>query len=167
MPDISLPPAHENEAEKLIAAVFPSHAALQSAVEQLLARGIPREKISVVLAEDTKGAPVATGVRQTETRSNEGVGSAIGAVLGGVAMIGALAVMGPLAIVAGAGLGGMLGGVVGSLRGAGASEDYANRLDSALQEHGGIVMLHVSRLGTDEARQHLAAVGGQFIEEAN
>ena len=162
MPDIN-PPA---EADKLIAAVFPSHGALSAAVEQLVARGVPRNKISVVLAEDTKGSPMATGVRQTETRSNEGLGAALGALLGGAAMIGALAVMGPLAIVAGASLGGMMGGVAGSLRGAGATEDYANRLDAALQKHGGLIMLHVARSGTNEARQHLAAVGGQFIEEA-
>ena len=167
MPDISLPPADQNQAEKLIAAVFSDHAALQAAVEKLVANGVPRDKISVILAEDTKGAPLATGVRQTETRSNEGLGAAIGALLGGAAMIGALAVMGPLAIVAGASLGGMMGGVVSSLRGAGATEDYARRLDAALQEHGGLIMLHVSRLDTDRARQQLAAVGGQFIEEAN
>lgn len=154
------------EASKLIAAVFPDHASLHAAVEQLVARGVPRDQISVVLAEETKGAPMATGVRQTETRSNEGVGAAIGAVLGGVAMIGALSVMGPLALVAGASLGGMMGGVVGSLRGAGATEDYANRIDAALQDNGGIVMIHVPRTGTDEARAHLAAVGGRFIEEA-
>lgn len=141
-----------------VSGVFDELEDAERAVAALERRGLPRDRVSVLMSEETRRR-YATGngnrleiEKGTKAAEGLGKGGAVGGVLGGV--LGALLavgtsvaipglgliVAGPLLFgLAGAGAGGMTGGIVGGLVGAGMSKDRATVYKTAIEE-GGIVL---------------------------
>lgn len=132
--------------EKKIVGVFSSEDEAIRAIEELQARGVPTEAISV-LSKDKRDIENVSG--ETGTKAPEGVatGLATGGVLGGVtgllAGVGALAIpgIGPIlaagpiaASLAGAVVGAGAGGLVGGLIGLGIPEEEAKEYETHVNE---------------------------------
>ncbi|MBY9078478.1 general stress protein [Paenibacillus sp. HN-1] len=142
-----------------IIGIFETEREATKAIQELQARGIPNEEISVVTKDRDE---LNTITEETATMAPEGVatGAATGGVVGGLAGllagIGALAipgigpfiVAGPIAaLLTGAALGAGAGGLVGGLVGLGIPEDEAKEYEGYVNE--GKIMVLVDDDGRD------------------
>lgn len=133
-----------------------------SAVQRIMDLGYRREEISMIMSEQTKKVHFAIDEgAQTAATAGAGVGmavgSAVGAVLAAVALVGTsfilpgvgLVVAGPLAAaLVGVSAGGVTGGSVGLLLGAGIPEHRAHLYATGLA--GGLLLIGVhSRSAAD------------------
>ena len=134
--------------------IYLSPAAAERAVGLLMAEGFASSSISVLLPDaDTTRA----FAHEMNTKAPEGATTGVtgGAVVGGafglLASIGALAIpgIGPLiaagplmATLAGVGVGGTLGGIVGALVGMGIPEYEAKRFEGAVKDGGVLLSAH-------------------------
>jgi hypothetical protein len=129
----------------ILTGLYTSPSAASSAVRTLEARGIPTADISVVAAEGTRRE--AFGI-EGKTKAAEGaavgagLGGAMGAIIAGFTMVGALATggvgllaAGPIvAALAGAGAGATAGGAVGTLVGLAVPQNEIKFYDDALRK---------------------------------
>jgi len=129
----------------ILTGLYTSPSAASSAVHTLEARGVPTADISVVAAEGTKRE--SFGI-EGKTKAAEGAavgagtGGAIGALVAGFTMVGALATggigllaAGPLvAALAGAGAGAAAGGTIGTLVGLALPQNEIKFYDDALRK---------------------------------
>lgn len=148
----------------LISAVFEDFDVAEEATAELIEEGFPRERISVLLSEEsrreylevrpelaeTEGhvlAPTVALDEESKTMEGAGVGGTIGGTLGAaaaaIAAAGTVLAIPPLGIVvagplaaalAGAGAGAAAGGLIGALTGAGMSEFRARRFEEVVRE---------------------------------
>ena len=134
--------------------IYPTRAAAESAVDQLIAAGFSNQDVSVLMADKQGARDFAA---EKNTKAPEGAttgavaGGAVGGTLGLLAGIGALAIpgVGPLiaagpimAALAGMGVGGTVGGLVGLLVGMGIPEYEAKRYESRVKDGGILVSVH-------------------------
>ncbi len=134
--------------------IYPNRTALENGIEGLKAAGFRNADISALLPTGDSNKEFA---HEKETKLPEGasVGSTSGMLLGGalgwLAGIGALAVpglgmfvaAGPImALLAGIGVGGAVGGLTGALVGLGFPEYEAKRYEGQVKEGGLLISVH-------------------------
>jgi len=120
--------------------IFPTVEAADRAVAGLLKAGFTKEHITVVCSDKTKEAHFSGFDHErpagTHTPLAAATGSAIGALMGGLASVATIAATGGLGIiVAGplfAGTGAIVGGLVGAMTTRGVEKELANYYDQAV-----------------------------------
>ncbi|MGH9766114.1 MAG: hypothetical protein ACREAB_01665 [Blastocatellia bacterium] len=140
-------------------ALFKNREDADSAYAWLLKFGYKSEEIHLLMSEETRQKfhyPEQAEPASTETTAEDAVkgietgaavGGGLGATLGVIAAVGAtviipglgLAVAGPLAASL-AGAGGLVGGALGALYGAGIPEEKAKELERKIREEGNILV---------------------------
>lgn len=156
---------------KLISALFDNRDEVEDAIGTLLAHGLTRDDIGVLMTDRTRTREFGI---QAGTKTAEGlgvgsaVGGAVGAVIGAIVAIGTtlslpgigLVVAGPLAgALAGAGAVGAAGGLIGALIGAGIPEHRAREYERGLRQGG--ILLVVEARDAAEARELEAALSAR------
>jgi len=153
----------------LITGLFDSEAAAEQCVSQLKQMGYGQNEITIIMKDRGAAKEFA---HETGSRTMEGVGTGaavggtIGAVLAGLLAVGSVTIpgvgllaAGPLAaMLAGAGAGGIAGGLLGWMTSAGIPEDVAPYYERGLTE-GGIVVAVAAHPG-DEQRVQQILQGG-------
>jgi hypothetical protein len=152
--------------------VFPTIANAEAAVDGLTMAGFSNQDVSVLLSDQ---AELEAFAEENNTNASggatarAGVGGVVGGTLGLLAGLGALAIpgVGPL-IAAGpimaslAGLG--VGGLVGALVGMGIPEFEARVYDGRLKDGGVLLAVHCESFeGILKAREVLKAVGAEDV----
>jgi hypothetical protein len=156
--------------------IYPTKAAAETAVDQLIAGGFSNQDVSVLMS-DNRGSKDFAAEKNTKapegTATGAGVGGVVGGTLGLLAGIGALAIpgVGPLiaagpimAGLAGLGIGGAVGGLVGALVGMGIPEYEAKRYEGRVKDGGILLSVHCET--SDEisrAKDIMKASGGEDI----
>ncbi len=146
---------------KVLTAIFDSHPEAARALESLVAAGFDTSKISFIASDDfdadtfgvESGSKMAEGVA-----IGAGTGGAIGAVVAGLTLVGAVAsggaglvVAGPLvAALAGAGAGAAGGSVLGGLIGLAIPEHEIKHYEEAIER--GSVLVGVECDDSDERK---------------
>ena len=161
---------------KLVTGLFKTRSGAERAVDNLVNDGFPREDISLLMSDATRGREFAL---QMATKAPEGaatgatVGGALGAIAAGLVVLGLIAIPGGLAIVAagpvlatlaGLGAGAAAGGLAGALIGLGIPEHEAKFYNEAI-EKGGILLgvyAHDDRAG--HARKILEASEAEQVK---
>src|ERR1700692_2840720 len=134
--------------------IYPSRAAAEIAVDQLISAGFSHADVSVLMA-DNQGSKDFAAEKNTKApegaTTGVGVGGAVGGTLGLLAGIGALAIpgLGPfiaagpiMGALAGLGVGGAVGGLIGALVGMGIPEYEAKRYEGRIKEGGVLLSVH-------------------------
>lgn len=159
--------------------IYPSSAAAEAAVDQLIAAGFSNQDVSVLMA-DRRGAKEFAAEKNTKApegaTTGAGVAGAVGGTLGLLAGIGALAIpgVGPLiaagpimGALAGLGVGGTVGGVVGALVGLGIPEYEAKRYEGRVKNGGILLSVHCdSSNDVSRAKEILKATGADDISSS-
>ena len=159
--------------------IYPSNAAAEAAVDQLVAAGFSNQDVSVLMA-DRKGSKDFAAEKNTKApegaTTGAGVGGAVGGTLGLLAGIGALAIpgVGPLiaagpimGALAGLGAGGAVGGLVGALVGLGIPEYEAKRYEGRVKDGGVLLSVHCdSSNEVSRAKDILKATGADDISSS-
>jgi hypothetical protein len=149
-------PHQKNEYDQ-ISGLFASYQEFSNLIDALNMRGYQEEDISVLMSENTRNQLFAP---HEETKAPEGAtvgslsGGILGAIVGGLTLVGniilpgsGLLVAGPLvgALTIGA-VGAAAGGLIGALVGAGIPEHEAKFFEDALKESGQIlVVAHIPK----------------------
>ena len=156
--------------------IYPTSAAAEHAVDALTKSGFPISDISLLVPESMGSKDMRTG-KASKAPEGAAAGATSGAVLGGtlglLAGIGALAIpgVGPfiaagpiMAALAGLGAGGAIGGLTGSLIGAGIPEFEAKRYEGRIQKGGILLSVHCdTSVEIDQAKEVLKRTGGEDI----
>ena len=156
--------------------IYPSRAAAEIAVDQLLSAGFSNADISVLMA-DNEGSRDFAAEKNTKAPEGAvtgvGVGGTVGGTLGLLAGIGALAIpgVGPLVAagpimgaLAGLGVGGAVGGMVGALVGMGIPEYEAKRYEGRVKDGGILLSVHCgSSQEISRAKEILKSTGGDDV----
>ena len=161
---------------KVAFGIFSSRTSLESAVDTLKLRGFRSADISALLASNDATRDFA---HEKATKAPEGAttgvvsGAVVGGALGWLVGIGSLAIpgIGPfvaagpiLASLAGAGLGGTVGGIAGALIGFGIPEYEAKRYESLVREGGMLLSVHCDNSEwLDKAKAILKEAGAKDI----
>lgn len=159
-----MPRLHERNQFDQISGVFRSYTDFANLIEALNMRGYREDDLSVLMSENTHHQYFAP---QENTKAPEGAtvgtlsGGILGALIGGLTLVGniivpgaGLLVAGPLvgALTAGA-VGAATGGLIGGLIGAGIPEHEAKFFEDAIREEGRIlVVAHVPHEETKEVK---------------
>jgi len=156
--------------------IYSSRSAAEDAIDQLRTAGFRVEDISVLLPENLGSKDLRT---EKSTKAPEGAttgatsGAVIGGTLGLLAGIGTLAIpgVGPLiaagpimAALAGIGAGGAVGGLAGSLIGAGFPEYEARRYECRVSKGGILLSVHCDDSNwVKKAKQILDQTGAEDV----
>ena len=160
---------------KLVTGLFKSRSDAQRAVESLVDNGYPREDISLLMSDATRGREFAL---QMATKAPEGaaagatIGGALGAIAAGLVALGiivvpglALVAAGPIiATLAGLGAGAAAGGVTGALIGAGLPEHEAKFYNEAIERGGILVGVYAHDDRAAQAGKILEAAGAEKVK---
>lgn len=155
-----------------VTAMMKDHEAAASAVRALLAAGIGRDDVSVIVKETPHHAELV----QHETEDAQR-GALSGALIGGVfsgLLVGVMAVpvlglvaVGPiLAALAASGTGAAAGGVIGALVGHGLSLQVAQEYETALSHGGALVGVHTVHAEVPKVRRILLDAGGTNLSDS-
>lgn len=157
-----------SERKKMVTGVFRNRYDGERAFDYLQSIGYLDREINLLMSESTRTSEFSAAVREKQnakSKAAEGmgvggaIGTAVGATIAAIAAIGTtialpgvgLIVAGPLAAAfAGGGAGAVTGGLLGTLVGAGMTEQNAEAYDEALR-NGGIVIGVVPRKASDAA----------------
>ena len=168
---------YENpKGNKVVFGIYDNRLALERCVDELKLRGFRQEDISVLLP-NAEGAKNFAHEKATKAPEGATTGVASGLVVGGtlgwLAGIGMLAIpgIGPfiaagplLAAMAGAGLGGTVGGLTGALIGFGIPEYEAKRYESVLKSGGMLISVHADdKNWVEKAEEVLKLTGARDI----
>lgn len=161
---------------KVAFGIFSSRSSLESAVDTFKLRGFRSSDISALLASNESTRDFA---HEKATKAPEGTttgvvsGAVIGGALGWLVGIGSLAIpgIGPfvaagpiLASLAGAGIGGTVGGIAGALIGFGIPEYEAKRYESLVRDGGMLLSIHCDNSEwLDKAKAILKECGAKDI----
>lgn len=168
---------YENKkGNKVVFGIFDTRMSVERAVDELKLRGFRQEDISVLLpnAEGSKNFAHEKGTKAPEgATTGAASGLVVGGTLGWLAGIGMLAIpgIGPfiaagplLASLAGAGIGGTVGGLGGALIGFGIPEYEAKRYESVLKSGGMLISVHADNSEwVTKAQDILKAAGARDI----
>lgn len=153
---------HDKNAFEQISGLFSSYTDFANLIEALNMRGYREDDLSVLMSENTHHQYFAP---QENTKAPEGAtvgtisGGILGALIGGLTLVGnvilpgaGLLVAGPLvgALTAGA-IGAATGGLIGALIGSGIPEHEAKFFEDALKEEGRILV--VAHVPKDEVKE--------------
>jgi hypothetical protein len=139
--------------EKLVYGLFDDHARANAAVEEMLAHGVPKDVISVVMHEGelhVEDVPTpGTQARRFAWAGGLAAGG-VAAVLGGlVAARGGMVGAGPLAVAALSGAyGSLLGGLVAAISGSSDARPQIQRLAAEVEKGKVLVTIDVAKRRT-------------------
>jgi hypothetical protein len=158
---------------KHITATFDDSQTAEHALERLLALGIDRAAISLLMSESPRAADIGNdGPRPLE---GAGVGGAMGglagAVIGGLVAVGSLVIpgagllaAGPLvAALAGAGAGGAAGSLIGGFAALGLSDADSETSATAIEKGKIFVAAWVDDVTADRASLAMRGEGGRQV----
>lgn len=146
---------HKNKSNTSLFALFEKKSQLENAVKQLKQAGFAQNDISILLSNSSFDSEIRL---ENATKAPEGafsggaIGLVIGVALGWLTGVGILQIpgagffisAGPLmAAVAGAGIGGTLGGMTGALVGLGIPEYEAKRYVGFVKGGGQLLSVHI------------------------
>jgi hypothetical protein len=142
--------------DRAISALFRSTATAKRAVEDLERLGYAPTEITLV-PQDGTGSEDAEDPGNHRVVAGVSTGAALGGAIGAVSAgsTGPL-LPAPIAILAGAGLGGLTGGMVGALVGAGVPEERAKRRPGSRLESGIVVGVRAHPGDEETVREVLA-----------
>lgn len=157
---------------RTVVGVFDDRGHAQAAASDLKSAGFRSDDISVVMRQ--QGAVPERGAGETKAEEGTVVGASVGAVLGGIAGLAALAIpgigpilaAGPIAAALGALTGGALGGLIGSFSGLGIPTEHAKRYDAAVRDGGVVIAVRAENNSAAERASHILAQHG-VREEAS
>jgi hypothetical protein len=159
-----------------VSGIFNSEREIESLLSELRSRGLRDEDISVLMSEQTRDKYVAL---REESKSPEGAtvgsvsGGILGAILGGLSVVGnvflpgiGLLVAGPLVgALSGAAIGTATGGLIGALVGAGIPEHEAKFFEDAIKEEGNVfIIAHVPHEDTGEIKNLFNRYGARSLK---
>jgi len=157
--------------------IYPNRKMVEKTVEELEDAGFRHADISVLLPadENTKEFTVEEESRVREKATTVGeIGAVVGSTLGLLTGIGTIAIpgIGPfiaagpiLAALAGAGAGGLFGGVTGALIGVGISEEEAKHYEHRLKEGWILLSVHADdRDWKNKGKDILERTGAEDIK---
>ncbi|MFH0703046.1 MAG: hypothetical protein V2B14_05860 [bacterium] len=141
-----------------ISGIFDSSKNLSEMINFLEGQGISEDDISILMSEETQKNKFSV---DTKTKASEeaikglATGGLLGAVIGGLTLIGAviipglgLVVAGPIiGVMTGMTTGGIIGSIIGALVGLGIPEHEAKFYENAVKEKGNILL--VAHINTD------------------
>ena len=169
----------DNSKKKAVFGIYDSRAEAESAANRILESGFSRDDVSVLMSDTQSTKDFAT---KKNTKAPEGtttggvIGGAAGGVLGLLAGIGSLSIpgLGPLiaagpimAVLAGIGSGGVVGGIIGALVGMGIPEYEAKRYEGRVKEGGVLLSVHCDTgEEVDRAKSLLEDTGAEDISSA-
>src|SRR5262245_2545860 len=141
---------------RTVVGIFDRAEDAESALRDLRAAGFADADISLVM--QPRGTAPERGAGETKAEQGTVTGASVGAVLGGVAGLAALAIpgigpllaAGPIAAALGALTGGALGGLVGSFSGLGIPTEHAKSYDAAVRAGGVVLAVRVPDRAVDE-----------------
>jgi hypothetical protein len=153
----------------LITGLFDTENAAEAAASQLKQMGYGQNEITIVMKDRGAAENLAhdAGARTMEgVGAGAAIGGTIGAVLAGLLAVGTIALpggiilaAGPLAaLLAGAGAGGITGGLIGWLTSAGIPEDVAPYYERGLNA-GGVVVAVAAHPGDESRVQQILQTG--------
>ena len=148
-------------------AIFREGNGVHDAVNGLVDAGFERDRLVVVLPRDMAQSPLLAQRQEAVLERDMEVGAVVGALLGGIAMIGAFAMAGPLGalVVSGTSAGAIGGSLVGFLLGTGVSADLASAWVTKVGE--GFAVVGIRGHLTDGERAQvlgiLRAAGGTHL----
>lgn len=152
---------------KTVVGFFDSFREAERAVEELHRSGFRREDISIIANQETRKATMTThkGDDDSDAGTGAAVGATTGAVVGGAAgliaslagltipVIGPILAAGPIvAMLSGAGIGAVAGGLIGALVNLGVPEEEARVYEEGVKRGGTLVTLKA-----EDARAQAAA----------
>lgn len=160
---------------KLVTGLFKTRATAESAVDNLIDNGYPREDISLLMSDATRGREFALTMA---TKAPEGaaagatIGGAVGAIAATLVVLGivvvpglALVAAGPIvATLAGLGAGAAAGGVAGALIGLGLPEHEAKFYNEAIEKGGILLGVYAHDDRAEQARKLLEASGAEKVK---
>ena len=160
---------------KLVTGLFKTRSVAERAVDGLVNDGYPREDISLLMSDATRGREFAL---QMATKAPEGaatgatVGGALGAIAAGLVVLGVIAIpglaivaAGPLvATLAGLGAGAAAGGLAGALIGMGIPEHEAKFYNEAIEQGGILLGVYAHDDRATQARKILEASGAEKVK---
>ena len=141
---------------KTVAGIFDNQIVADKAVSELLDVGFTKDDISLIMSEQTRSTFFSTTDDETNrTARGATVGATMGVVLGaliaGLTAVGSIAatsggallLSGPIvAILSGAGAGGITGGLAGALVRAGFATNEASRYEEEIKRGKAVVVVH-------------------------
>jgi hypothetical protein len=141
---------------RTVTGIFDRPEPIEALLADLRAAGYRDEDISVVMQQ--QGAVPELGAGDTKASEGTVAGASVGAVLGGIVGLAALAIpgvgpllaAGPIAAALGALTGGALGGLVGSFSGLGIPTEHAQDYEAAVRSGGVVVALRVADRESEE-----------------
>ena len=156
--------------------IYPNHAAVEKAVDQLKEAGFSNSDISMLFPQNAGSKEFAV---EKSTKAPEGAtkgvgtGAVIGGALGWLVGIGSLAIPGAgpfiaagpiMAAFAGIGAGGVMGGIAGALIGMGIPEYEAKRYEGRIKNGGILLSVHADdNEWKDKGKEILKRTGAQDI----
>jgi hypothetical protein len=140
---------------KYVAGIFDSRMEAEQALAELLNAGVERDKISLIMTDQTKGK-LFSSTDDEGTRAAKGaaagaaIGGALGALVAGLTAVGSIVVPGAgllaagpiVAALSGAGAGAAVGGLSGALVRAGIAAAEANRYEEEVKAGKAVVIVH-------------------------
>src|SRR6201994_1996163 len=165
---------------KAVFGIYPTTTAAELAVDRLTTGGFSQDDVSVLMSDVDATKEFA---HQKATKAPEGTavgvtaGGVVGATVGLLAGLGALAIPGggPLiaagpimAALAGLGVGGAVGGLVGALVGMGIPEYEAKRYEGRIKDGGTLLSVHCDTSDqVDSAKELLHSTGAEDISSTS
>jgi len=159
--------------------IYPTRAAIETAVTNLRGAGFRSTDISLLLPENlgSKDLAVEKSSKASEgTAAGAGTGAVVGGALGWLVGIGALSIpgIGPflaagpiVAALAGAGAVGAVGGIAGALVGLGIPEYEAKRFDGRIRGGGLLLSVHADDANwTKKAQEILGRTGAEDVSHS-
>jgi uncharacterized membrane protein len=152
---------------RLVNALFVDSSSARTGIESLLRYGFDRDQISVAMSDATlnkQESPHGLAHEGDRTAKGAAVGGGLGALLVGIAAVGAFAAAGPLAaLLAGASAGGIGGSLLGALVGSGVGDKEAHAIAQGVEGGGIIVAVEVDEARESEVRELLRSASGKFV----
>src|SRR5687768_4677663 len=154
---------------KTVVGFFDSFRQAENAVEELTRSGFKREDLSIIANQEARKSTTTTSTSHKGEDSDAGTGAAVGAttgaVVGGAAgliaslagltipVVGPILAAGPIvAMLSGAGIGAVAGGLIGALVNLGVPEEEARVYEEGVRRGGTLVTLKA-----EDARAQAAA----------
>src|ERR1700674_1799157 len=167
-------------ANKAVFGIYATRGQIESAIDELKAKGFRNTDISVLFPENVGTKDFA---HEKGTKAPEGIaagassGAVIGGALGGLAGIGARAIpgLGPfiaagpiMGALSGLGVGAAVGGIAGALIGMGIPEYEAKRYEGRIKSGNILLSVHSDdSQWTDKAERILKDTGGEDISSSS
>ncbi|MEW5791687.1 hypothetical protein RG903_01780 [Thermithiobacillus tepidarius DSM 3134] len=161
--------------DKTVVALFDSRTEAENAIQALMREGFRPDDVSVVMyGADGETREYGPELSDGDKAGMAGLGAAFGSLIGILAGVTALAIpglgpivaMGPLAaVLTGAGVGAVAGGLIGALTAGGVAEDEARHYEEAVRRGGTLVTIRNPGDRIELARSIMQRHGSVDIRE--